>query len=82
MDVHCNIINCNSFDVVFFFEVLRDFTGDDEYIFNPAGWMFDEAGGNWDAIEKVFGSKSLEQCVSCEFHFFSVLQQADTYELE
>ena len=70
MDVHCNIINCNSFDVVFFFEVLRDFTGDDEYIFNPAGWMFDEAGGNWDAIEKVFGSKSLEQCVSCEFHFF------------
>lgn len=32
--------------------------------------MFDEAGGNWDAIEKVFGKKALEQCVSCEFHFF------------
>ena len=32
--------------------------------------MFDEAGRNWDAIEKVFGKKALEQCVSCEFHFF------------
>lgn len=32
--------------------------------------MFDEAGGNWDAIEKVFGKEALEQCVSCEFHFF------------
>ncbi|KAL9963788.1 hypothetical protein ACROYT_G027330 [Oculina patagonica] len=51
-------------------EVLRDFTGDENYLFNPAGWMFDEAGGNWDAIENVFGKEALEQCVSCEFHFF------------
>ncbi|CAH3165209.1 unnamed protein product [Porites lobata] len=58
--------NLNEVTLILFFY----FTGDDEYIFNPAGWMFDEAGGNWDAIEKVFGSKSLEQCVSCEFHFF------------
>ncbi|KAL9974698.1 hypothetical protein ACROYT_G011769 [Oculina patagonica] len=50
--------------------VLRDFTGDENYLFNPAGWMFDEAGGNWDAIENVFGKEALEQCVSCEFHFF------------
>ena len=39
-------------------------------MFNPAGWMFDEAGGNWDAVEKIFGHEALQQCVSCEFHFF------------
>ena len=33
--------------------------------------MFDEAGGNWDAIEKI--KKTLEQRVSCEFHFFSAV---------
>ena len=32
--------------------------------------MFDEVGGNWDAIEKVFGHEAIGQCVSCKFHFF------------
>ena len=53
-----------------FLQVLQDFTGDSCYIFNPIGWMFDEAGGNWDATKKIFGEKALERCASCEFHFY------------
>lgn len=52
-------------------KVLQDYTGEASYVFNPAGWMFDEAGGNWDAIEKIFGKEArANRCVSCKFHFY------------
>ena len=43
--------------------------------------MFDEVGGNWDAIEKVFGHEAIGQCV-LQISFLSVLQQASTDDLE
>ncbi|KAK3727173.1 hypothetical protein QZH41_015190 [Actinostola sp. cb2023] len=53
-----------------FFNVLQDFTSNPSYIFNPTGWMFDEAGGNWHAIQIIFGEKAVGRSVSCEFHFY------------
>lgn len=33
--------------------------------------MFDEAGANWDAVEKIFGKNArANRSVSCKFHFF------------
>ena len=33
--------------------------------------MFDEAGGNWDAVEMIFGKDArANRCVSCKFHFY------------
>lgn len=33
--------------------------------------MVDEAGANWDVIEKIFGKDArANRSVSCKFHFF------------
>lgn len=51
--------------------MLQDLTSDPKYLFNPSGWMFDEAGANWDAVEKIFGNDARKnRCVSCKFHFY------------
>ena len=48
-------------------EMLSEVKGDPSYKFNPAGWVCDEHGANWNSIKEVFGDTA--QAVSCEFHF-------------
>ena len=49
--------------------MLQDASGDDQYVFNPCGWVLDEAGAEWNAIRIVFGEAAVSKVVSCEFHF-------------
>jgi hypothetical protein len=50
-------------------EMLQDFTQVKGYTFNPYGFVADEYHANWNSIRNVFGDKSLERVVSCEFHY-------------
>ena len=49
--------------------MLQEVSGDKEYIFNPTGWILDEAGAEWNAIRIVFGETALSRVASCEFHY-------------
>lgn len=39
------------------------------YLFNPTGLVMDEAGGNWKALQLMFGDDAIGRAVSCEFHY-------------
>ena len=52
-----------------FNEVLAKVSGDNKKMFNPTGWMADEAGANWAAICSVYGKESFNRTVGCQFHF-------------
>ena len=38
-------------------------------IFNPKGWVCDEAGGLWCSIKQVYGDDAVKRTVSCEFYY-------------
>jgi hypothetical protein len=57
------------FYFTYLFQVLQDVSGDKTYVFNPAGWVLDEAGAEWNAIRIVFGEDAMAKVVSCEFHY-------------
>ena len=40
-----------------------------DYHFNPCGLMCDEAGANFNAVEKVLGKEVLSRTVGCQWHF-------------
>lgn len=44
-------------------------SGNKEYVFNPTGWVLDEAGAEWNAIKIMFGEAAVSRVVSCEFHY-------------
>ena len=48
-------------------QVLQGVSGDNSYVFNPTGWVLDEA--EWNAIRIVFGEHAMAKVVSCEFYF-------------
>ena len=51
-------------------EMLREFTGDPKYIFNPAYFYCDQAPANFKAIKNVFGEEVRNSKVNtCVFHF-------------
>ena len=55
-------------------QVKKDFYNekaiDNEYKFNPKGWMVDEAGSNFKGMELVFSEEaSLHKMKSCQWHF-------------
>ncbi|KAK3711266.1 hypothetical protein QZH41_007880 [Actinostola sp. cb2023] len=52
-----------------FNRALQESKNDPSYKFNPRGWVFDEHGGNWNAVRDVFGEDALARCKSCDFHF-------------
>ena len=39
------------------------------YLFNPRGFLVDEAGCNFNGIKEVFGENGLSKACSCQFHF-------------
>ena len=52
-----------------FNECLKEFTGDKSYNFLPFGFLADEAGANFNAIQVVFGKEMLAHTVTCQWHF-------------
>ena len=49
-------------------------TGNPQYKFNPAVFMVDENGANFNAIEKVLGKDVIECTVICQWHFMSMVE--------
>ena len=49
--------------------VEKELTGDNSYTFSPCGFMVDEAGANFNAIQTVFGKEMLAHAVTCQWHF-------------
>ena len=52
-------------------KALQKKTGNPQYKFNPAGFMVDENGANFNAIEKVLGKEVADHTVTCQRHFMS-----------
>lgn len=49
---------------------MLQFVSDDLiYLFNPTGFVMDEAGGNWNSLKIVYGNDAVSRVVSCEFNF-------------
>ena len=63
----------NTESVALFFKLfnkaLQEYTGDDQYKFNPSVIMTDEAGANIQGLQQVFGPAFVERIVTCQFHF-------------
>lgn len=49
--------------------MLQSVSDDPIYLFNPTGFVMDEAGGNWNSLKIVYGNDAVSRAVSCEFHF-------------
>ena len=52
-----------------FNQCLKELTGDNSYTFSPYGFMVDETGANFNAIQAVFGKEMLAHTVTCQWHF-------------
>ena len=59
--------------VVLFFclfnSALQDYTGNENYMFNPPMFITDEAGMMHQGIHEVFGDSVLEKVSTCQWHF-------------
>ena len=56
---------------------LRQFTGDNKYVFKPHLYVFDEGGGFWASLKEKFGAEEISRAGSCERHWrFSVDRNA------
>ena len=55
--------------------MLQDVTNNPETKFNPAYFICDEAGANFNGIQEVFGDQGVRKTKSCQFHFKQSLQR-------
>ena len=56
-------------------EMLQKVSGQNNYHFNPVGFVADKHHANWNSIKNVFGSATLQTVVSCEFHYKQSVQR-------
>ena len=56
-------------------QMLREVSKDDNIKFNPYLFIVDEAGANFNGIQKVFGEEGVRKAKSCTFHFKQSLQR-------
>ena len=54
-----------------FNKALQNKTGNSQYKFNPAGFMVDENGAKFNAIQRVLGMDVAACTVTCQWHFMS-----------
>ena len=52
-----------------FNEILREVKQDTNYLFNPKGFLTDEAGANINGIIGAFGMDYMNKINTCQFHF-------------
>ena len=46
-----------------------------EAMFDPCGFICDEAGANWASLRTVFGQEVLQRTKGCELHFLQSLHR-------
>ena len=51
-------------------QAVREFTGDEGYIFDPEGFVTDEHGGNRESIRRMLKPGAVDRAKSCENHFY------------
>lgn len=57
---------------------LKQYTGNNEYVFKPLLYVFDEGGGFWASLQDNLGPEEVQRAVSCERHWgFSVDRNAN-----
>ena len=57
---------------------LKQYTGNNEYVFKPHLYVFDEGGGFWASLQDNLGPEEVQRAVSCERHWgFSVDRNAN-----
>ncbi|CAB3996594.1 Hypothetical predicted protein [Paramuricea clavata] len=52
-----------------FSEILKKESGNNDYQFNPRGWITDMACSNVEGLKRVFGPDVVGRIKLCEFHF-------------
>ena len=69
MDVKCE--NKEAVELFFniFNETLREYTGNPNYMFNPAMFVTDEASAIHQGMYSVFGNEFLDKITTCQWHF-------------
>ena len=55
--------------------MLQDVTNNPETKFNPAYFICDEPGANFNGIQEVFGDQGVRKTKSCQFYFKQSLQR-------
>ena len=65
--------NCAEFWNVFN-EMLREIQKDENYYFNPKGFITDEAGANHNGIAAIYGEEGSNKSSTCQFHFKNQLE--------
>ena len=71
MECECENTECIAMFLDLFNKALQNKTGNPQYKFNPAGFMVDENGANFNAIERVLGMNVATHTVTCQWHFMS-----------
>ena len=71
MECKCGNTLCITLFLDLFNKPLQKKTGNPQYKFNPAGFMVNESGANFNAIEKVLGKDVAKCTVTCHWHFMS-----------
>jgi hypothetical protein len=52
-----------------FNRMLQEVSGNENYAFNPTGFVTDEHHANFHAIKNVFGDAGVARILTCQFHF-------------
>ena len=71
---HEDTSNCALFWKVFN-KMLGVVKGEDNYKFNPVGFMTDEGGAVLNGIKEVFGDDGMRKTYTCQFHFKQCLHR-------
>ena len=69
METESESTECTELCWKLFNAAMREFTGDENIVFNPCGWVQDEAAGFWNVLRNVFGETAVNRSVSCEWHY-------------
>ena len=71
MECECENTECIAMFLDLFNKALQNKTGNPQYKFNPAGFMVDESGANFNAIERVLGMDVAACTLTYQWHFMS-----------
>ena len=71
MECECENTECIAVFLDLFNKALQKKKGNPQYKFNPTGFMVDENGANFNAVERVLGKDVANRTVTCQWHFMS-----------
>ena len=71
MECECENTKCIAMFLDLFNKAFQKKTGNPQYKFNPAGFMVNENGTNFNTIESVLGKDVADHTVTCQWHFMS-----------